>query len=134
MTATSRGVFIMRVLGAIAILVLGIAAAGVAHAADMRVGHGRFVAHYDPLGRPAGQILLYDWEPGVVVRAYWLPPARNHHYFPFGRDRWDIHPAHARWVRPRPAQSFYRYWSTSSGFDAPPPRYWAPPRPPYVAK
>jgi hypothetical protein len=124
----------MRVLFAIAIMVLGIAAASAANAGVVRAGHGHFVAHYHPVGRPAGQLFLFDWEPGVVVRAYWLSPWRDRHYFPFGRDRWDVHPVRTHWPRPRPAQSFDRYWSTSSGFAAPPPRYWAAPRPPITAK
>ena len=110
----------MRVLVAIAILVLGVTAASAAHRGVVRGGHGHFVVHYDPIGRPAGQILVYDWEPGVVVRAYWLPPWRDRHYFPYGRDRWDIRRI-KRHRAPRPAPSFYRYWSTSSHFiDAPP--------------
>ncbi len=127
----------MRLLVAIAFLAFGTAAASAADAHAVRAGHGRFVAHYYPVGRPAGQIFLYDWEPGVVVRAYWLPPWRGHHYFPFGRDRFDVHRASAHWVRPRPAQDFFRIWSSSSVFEAPP-RYWpapAPaPRPPVIDK
>jgi hypothetical protein len=128
----------MRVLVAIAFLVLGAAAASAADAGAVRAGHGHFVAHYDPVGRPAGQVFIYDWEPGVVVRAYWLAPWRDRHYFPFGRDRFDLHRVRAHWVRPRPAKSFRRYWSASSVFEVPPPRYWpAPlpaPRPPIIEK
>ena len=109
----------MRVLLAIAFLVLGATAAGAADVSGAYAGRGRFIAHYDPVGSPAAQILLYDWEP---------PPScacKSRHYFPFGRDR--VRRAH--WVRPRPAPDFYRSWSTSSDFDPPPP-YWAPPLPP----
>ena len=123
----------MRVLVAIAFLVLGAAMASAADIGVTRAGHGHFVAHYDPVGRPAGQIFLYDWEPGVVTRAYWRSPWRNRHYFPFHHER--VHRAH--WVRPRPAPDFFRSWSTSSDFDPPPP-YWAPPlpapRPPIIDK
>jgi hypothetical protein len=131
----------MRVLIAIAIIMFGVGAAGAADYAVGRGGHGYFVAHYAPTGEPAGQLYTYDWEPGVVVRAYWLPPWRGHHYFPFGRDRWDIRRVRSHPVRPKPAQSYYRYWSTSSGFvdESPPPRYWPDepvpaPRPPVFEK
>jgi hypothetical protein len=124
----------MRILVAIAIMVLGVTAASAADLGVVRGGHGRFIANYDPIGRTAGQELIYDWEPGVIVRAYWLPPWHDHHYFPFGRDRWDIHHVH-RYRAPRPAQSFYRYWSTSSYFVDAPSRDWPPlpaPRPSIV--
>lgn len=115
----------MRVLAVIAILALSAAAAG---AADLHgAGGGHFVAHYDPIGRPAGQLFTYDWEPGVVVRAYWLRPWRDHHYFPYGRDRWDIRRVRSHPVRPQPAEPFYRFWGASSVFEAPPP-YWPAPR------
>ena len=113
----------MRALIAIAIMTLGIGAAGAADLAAAR--GGRFVTHYQPVGRPAGQVVLYDWEPGVVVRPYWLPPWRDRHYFPFGRDRVVRTP----WKAPRPAKSFHRYWSVSSAFELQPPRYWPQRRP-----
>lgn len=116
----------MRVLAAIVIVALTVTAAGAADFHGARGGH--FVAHYDPIGRPAGQLFTYDWEPGVVTRAYWLRPWRDHHYFPYGRDRWDIRRIRSHPVRPRPAEPFYRYWGTSSGFDVPP-RYWRAPAP-----
>jgi len=106
----------MRVLAAIAILALSVTAAAAADFHGAAGGH--FVANYDPVGRPAGQLFLYDWEPGVVVRAYWLRPWRDHHYFPYGRDRFDRVRAHP--ARPHPAEPFYRYWGASSGFDLPP--------------
>jgi len=122
----------MRVLVAIAIIALGVTAAGAADLDSAHGGHAHFVAHYDPIGRPAGQLYIYDWEPGVVVRAYWLPPWRHRHYFPHGHDRWDVRYVNSHPVRPRPAEPFYRFWGTSSGFDVPP-RYWPAPAPPLEA-
>ncbi len=109
----------MRVLITIVILVFGVTSAG---AADLRLGgrpHGGYVSHYSVIGEPATPIIIYDYDPGVVVRAYWLPPWRNRHYFPFGRDK--IVKTHAV-GRPRPAQSYWRYWSNNGAFmyDAPP--------------
>jgi len=115
----------MRVLAVIAIMLLAVTAAGAADFHGARGGH--FVAHYDPIGRPAGQIFTYDWEPGVVVRAYWLRPWRDRHYFPYGRDRWDVHRVSSHPVRLRPAEPFKRFWGVSSGFD-PQPAYWPAPR------
>jgi hypothetical protein len=108
----------MRALIAIAILAFGVTGAG---AADLRIGggpHGHFVTHYSVIGEPAAPLIVYDYDPGVVVRAYWLPPWRDRHYFPFGRDK--VVKTHAG--RPRPAQSFWRYWSNDGAFmyEAPP--------------
>jgi len=34
------------------------------------------------VGIHAGPLAVYDYEPGVVVRAYWAPPWGNRHYYP----------------------------------------------------
>ena len=61
----------------------------------------------------AGQIVVYDYEPGVVTRDYWLMPWRDHHYFPRTGKRPKIgrleHIGAHR--APKQAQSFYREWS-----------------------
>lgn len=69
------------------------------------------------LGQRAGQVLIYDYEPGVRVRPYWAPPWQHRHYFPttgtlpeYGR----LEDLHAPRIRQRPAETFYREWSTSS--------------------
>lgn len=115
----------MRVLIAMVLLLFGAAAASAADVDGARAGH--VVVRYGPVGRPAGQVLTYDWESGVVVRPYWLSPWRDRHYFPFGRDRFDVHRKRAHWVPPRPARSYYRSWSASSGL-AKPPRHSQSPR------
>lgn len=80
-------------------------------------------------GVRAPQLLVYDDQPGVYVRAYWAPPWQNRHYFPFtgkkpkvGRHK-DLTAVRAA---PEPAESFYREWSTISLYP-PPPRAYAPP-------
>jgi len=107
----------MRALFAIAIFALGAAGLGEAAAADMRVGVGRstYVTHSAAIGVRAPQLLIYDNEPGVRVRAYWAAPWRNRHYYPFTGKR----PKVGRHERlsaarpaPKPAQSYYREWST----------------------
>lgn len=47
-----------------------------ARAADMSGGWGGAVH--------AGPFVVYDYEPGIVVRQYWLPPWAGRHYFPSG--------------------------------------------------
>ena len=87
---------------------LGTAFGGTAAAADLGpVPPGAIFA-------PAGQIVEWDFEPGVVVRAYWLPPYANRHYFPssgtapqLGRKE-NLESS----VEPKPAKTFYREWST----------------------
>ena len=77
---------------------------------------------------PAGQIVEWDFEPGVVVRAYWLPPYANRHYFPssgeaprLGR-RENLESS----VKPEPAKSFYREWSSFPVEPVGPPLLMAP--------
>jgi len=88
-----------------------------AHAADLPLVY-EGSAHYSGLGSRASPLVIYDFEPGVEIRAYWLPPWRNRHYFPargempvIGRsaDR------SAHGTPPEPAESYSRFWSTSSG-------------------
>lgn len=107
----------MRALFAIAIFALGAVGLGEADAADMRVGVGRstYVTHSTAIGVRASQLLIYDNEPGVHVRTYWATPWRNRHYYPFTGKRPKVG-RHERLsaVRPapKPAQSYYREWST----------------------
>jgi hypothetical protein len=126
----------MRALAAVAILAFGVVGVTGAGAADLRVGHGGlgYDYSYEVFGRRAAPVIIYDYEPGVVVRAYWLPPWRNRHYFPFGRDRIVRHAA----SRPTRARSYRRYWSNDWAFidEFPPPALHArdrvplpPPRP-----
>lgn len=72
---------------------------------------------------PAGQIVEWDFEPGVVVRAYWLPPYAGRHYFPssgappqLGRKE-NLESS----VKPEPARSFYREWSSFPNEPGPAP-------------
>ncbi len=72
----------MRLPVALAIVALSLAGAHSATAADYGIGgtYG-YGAYYG--GARAGALIVYDNEPGVTIRAYWLPPWRNRHYFPF---------------------------------------------------
>lgn len=106
----------MRACIAIAVLI-GAAGIGSAGAADYGAGG------YATGGVRAPQMLVYDNQPGVYVRAYWTQPWQGRHYYPFtgkkpkvGRHERlsDVRPA------PPPAESYYREWSTLSLFPPPP--------------
>jgi hypothetical protein len=102
----------MRAVALIAGLVL--AASGAAQAADLppdAVG-----VHYSAIGRRVAPLVVYDYEPGVVVRAYWIPPWRHRHYFPtsgqapvVGRDE-DLA---ASGPPPEPAETYFREWTNA---------------------
>jgi hypothetical protein len=121
----------MRALIAIAILVSGIAGIGATRAADLprERAERTVIVHRVPFGWRAGPLVIYDFEPGVVVRAYWLAPWRHRHYFPFGGTKHDADVAPGNGGPPEPAESFERYWSTSQTFirELPSPRDEPPP-------
>ncbi len=109
----------MRALVATAILVFGVAGITTVGAADLRAGDGTrghaYHGGYSVIGEPAAPLIVYDYEPGVTMRAYWLPPWRNRHYFPFhgkiGKQRATHHGG-----RPKPAETYWRYWSNDGAF------------------
>jgi hypothetical protein len=117
---------IVTIIAGIGVAGLGIAGlglAGAAHAGDLRVAGG---AQYSTYGIAGGQrigpIVIYDSQPGVVVRAYWQRPWRNRHYFPRTGKRPKIGRAE-NLSAPRPhyqmAESYYRAWSTNALFPPP---------------
>ena len=103
----------MRVSIAVAAAVIALSAP--ASATDLGSGTYAF-------GQRAGQIVVYDYQPGVIVRAYWTPPWQGRHYFPVtgnipraGRHE-NLNAPRRRYPPPR---SFYREWATSSVFELP---------------
>lgn len=131
----------MRALGAIAVIVCGFAGCTAVRAADLPTeSSSKYTTHQSAVGYRTGQIVVYDFQPGVVVRAYWSAPWRKRHYFPttdgkpeIGRDE-DLS---ATGGTPEPAETFQRSWSTSSAFlpEAPrgriaPPEFDRPQYPP----
>ena len=118
----------MRMLAHIIIgLGAGLAGTASACAADLpRAPADRNVGlHYSAQGRRAGPIVIYDYQPGVYVRAYWLAPWRHRHYFPAtgeqpisGRDE-DLS---ARGEAGDPAETYSRTWTTSSAIVVEEPR------------
>jgi hypothetical protein len=101
----------MRGFMIIVVLVGGILAAAPAHAADPPSARSDVFTHRVPYGQRVGPIVIYDFQPGVVIRAYWASPWRHRHYFPFGakQDAEDEAPQNRP---PQPAETFERSWST----------------------
>jgi hypothetical protein len=120
--------FEMRVIVAAILLVLGIA--GV-RAADLPTGqHENYSTRTIGFGHRSGPLVVYDYQPGVLVRAYWLAPWRHRHYFPatgekpeIGREEDLSAPSNPS----EPPEAFHRYWSTSSALLSDQPRQDARP-------
>ena len=103
------------------ILLSSVFGVGAAQAADLPLisqGSGSAMSQDGSytLAQPAPPLVVYDFEPGVVIRAYWLPPWRHRHFFPAtGRA-----PVYGRreYLAPdgpvEPAETYYRSWSSSS--------------------
>jgi len=119
----------MRALVAIAIIAFGLACdlAGItaARAADVAIDHsGNYPGRYSEYAQRAGQVVIYDDQPGVFVRAYWSAPWRHQHYYPYTGKRPRIGRVENLSVRRvvKPAESYHRFWSTSSAFLSEQPR------------
>lgn len=106
----------MRVIAAI--LIVSSVGVTAARAADVSLDGARSYAS----GVRAGPIVIYDYQPGVVVRAYWQSPWRDRHYYPRTGKRPKIGRAE-NLSAPRPhyqmAESYYRAWSTNALFPPP---------------
>lgn len=115
----------MRVLLALALLVFGLAGATAVCAADVPTHRGYSgYSYFSAVGERAVPLWIYQYEPGVVTRAYWLAPWQGRHYYPATGRRprsGRLEHLHARSVV-KPAESYYRYWSTSSAFVSEEPR------------
>jgi hypothetical protein len=117
----------MRILLAAIVVSVG---ATTACAADLPVDSStRYSTYSSAIGQRSGQLVIYDYQPGVIVRAYWQTPWRNRRYFTrtgekpeIGRDE-DLS---APRERLQPAETFTRYWSTISLSPPARPRISAP--------
>ena len=116
---------------AIAAIAVWAASSAAASAADVsaggRVGGGYGPYAYSPRIEP---LIVYDYQPGVIVRSYWWSPWQNRHYFPKTGKRPKVGRLERVTARKSsPPQDFYRSWSVSSVFapDLPP-----PPNQPYM--
>ena len=108
----------VHALSRLAVAVVVCAGVSSAHAADAVVAPVAPGLAY--FGERSVPFTVYDYEPGIYLRAYWSEPWGNRRYFPItgkrpkvGRDE-NLHaPRHL----PPPAKTFYREWSTSQIAD-----------------
>jgi len=112
----------MRVFSLAIGLGLGLAGMVSARAADLplRPAADRNVGlHYQAVGRRIASTVIWDYEPGVAMRAWWLPPWRHRHYYPGTGKRPRIgrrENRHVRRAATEPAETYYRTWTTTSAF------------------
>jgi hypothetical protein len=106
----------MRSRFAVAISIV-LASAGAAGAADVSSGPGAGGAGYMDYALRTEPVIVYDFEPGVIVRTYWEPPYRNHHYFPSTGRKPKVGRLERVTARhPARSEDYVRYWSASSIF------------------
>jgi hypothetical protein len=125
----------MRACAVAAIAVCVVSSA--ASAADVygggpAAGYGPYA--YSPRIEP---LIVWDYQPGVIVRTYWWSPWQNRHYFPKTGKRPKVgRLEHVTARKSSPPQDFYRSWSVSSVFapELPPPpiQYMQPYAQPYM--
>src|SRR5262249_31139466 len=123
---------------AIAAIAVWAASSAAASAADVYGGGPAAGYAYSPRIEP---LIVWDYEPGVIVRSYWWSPWQNRHYFPKTGKRPKVgRLEHITARKSAPPQDFYRSWSVSSVFapELPPPTqaymqpYMQPYAPPYA--
>jgi len=108
----------MRACAIAAIAVWAASAADVS-AGGSGAGYGPYA--YSPRIEP---LIVYDYQPGVIVRSYWWAPWQNRHYFPKTGKRPKVgRLEHVTERKSSPPRDFYRSWSVSSVFapELPPP-------------
>ena len=107
-----KAAIVALLLLAVAVIALGLAGAS---AADLDMERG-----YSAVGERSAMLVVYDYQPGVVIRPYWLAPWRHRHYFPATgkRPRLGRYENLSAVSRPsKPAQTFRRSWSNASAFE-----------------
>ena len=111
----------MRILFAAIVISVSVTAA---RAADLPIDSSSMYSTYAPaLGQRVAPLVIYDYQPGVVVRAYWQAPWRHRHYYPRTGERPEIgrdEDLSAPYEPYKPAKTFKRYWSTTSLLTPPP--------------
>jgi hypothetical protein len=122
----------MRILLAAIVVSVSVTAAS---AADLWAGTSADRTIYSSsIGQRSETLVVYDAQPGVVVRAYWQAPWRNRHYFPFTGHRPKIGRAEnlaaPRHVSAAP-ETFRRYWSAESDMTPQQVYVIAPPAAPF---
>ncbi|HET7803668.1 MAG TPA: hypothetical protein VFL53_05455 [Pseudolabrys sp.] len=127
-------------IAAIAVWAAGSAAASAADVSGGGPVWGSGPYAYSPRIEP---LIVYDYQPGVIVRSYWWSPWQNRHYFPKTGKRPKVGRLERVTARKSsPPQDFYRSWWASSVFapELPPPAIqpymqpYAVDRPPSLAQ
>ena len=111
---------------AIAAIATWAAGSGAASAADGPAGApaAGYYGAYAPYGVRIEPLIVYDYQPGVIVRSYWWAPWQNRHYFPKTGKRPKVgRLEHVASRKSSPPEDYYRFWSVSSVFapELPPP-------------
>jgi len=119
----------MRALFAAAVVMFGVAGVIPARAADLVepgavIGDGSIdgglmpYAGYSVDGVRAGPVIIYDVQPGVIRRTWFLSPWHHHHFFPATGEKPRSGRREDLSARSdvQPAESFYRSWSTNDLF------------------
>ncbi len=112
----------MRALVAIAIFACGLfPGVTAARAGDLPADRSAdYSTRQFATGHRTAPLVIYDYQPGVVVRAYWIAPWRHRHYYPTTGDKPEIGREEdlsaGAGSAPEPAETFSRSWSTSSAF------------------
>ena len=107
-------------------VILSVVGALAANAADLSDGQSVGVSGYTAYAFRAEPVIIYDYQPGVIVRTYWDVPWNNRHYFPkTGHRPKSGRLEHIPKHRVSRAEDFFRIWATSSRFPV------APPPPPF---
>jgi hypothetical protein len=108
----------MRVRRVVAFTFFSVICAASAHASDLTTSN---IVRAQPRW-------VYDDEITPGLRPYWLRPWQGRHYFPTtGRRPGVGRLEHLSNRKPAPAESYYRFWSTSSVIQPEEPKLGPPP-------
>jgi len=105
--------------------IVGAAGTTAVHATDLSSGSNAGFSDYSAYGGRMEPIVIYDDQPGVIVRTYWSIPWANRHYFPRTGKRPGMGRVEHISARPNArAENYFRLWTASSGYPiaAPPSR------------
>ncbi|HEY6024724.1 MAG TPA: hypothetical protein VIV34_11190 [Pseudolabrys sp.] len=125
--------FFTRAVLAGAVAIAAVVSASAADISGDRSSAGGNIEYYSAYGARMEPVVIYDSQPGVIVRSYWYMPWANRHYFPStGRRPRTGRLEHISVRRNSRSEDYFRIWGASSGFpfEAPPSRarqYGIPP-------
>jgi hypothetical protein len=125
--AMRAGAIAVLAMWTVAVWAVGSVAARAADASAGGPAAGYGPDAYSPRIEP---LIVWDYQPGVIVRSYWWSPWQNRHYFPKTGKRPKVgRLEHVTARKSSVAQDYYRSWSVSSVFA---PGLPPPPMQPYM--